>query len=146
MQWQVDISIHDERNLVTDIVRTRALVVLNVKVTESTETLRGVEQVRAGRMLFDMVVEVRDLRKLGPALEAEEGISIGKLVAIEAIFGSLKGEGTNSVSLNTTTLFEVVKETRESNPVGWTKPAFIDWETQRVFVVLTCCRAQIHRG
>lgn len=92
-----------------------------------------------------MMVEVGDLRELGTALKTEKGIFVGKLVAIESIFGSLKGEGANTISLDTTTLFKVVEEARESNPVGWTKPAFVDRETQRVFEVLMCCRVQIHR-
>ena len=88
---------------------------------------------------------MRDLRKLGPALVAEERICIRELVAIEAVFGSLESEGANAVSLHTPTFFEVVQEARESNPVCWTKPAFVDGQAQRV-VVLTCCRVQIHRG
>lgn len=92
-----------------------------------------------------MVVQVRDLRELGTALKTEKGILVCKLVAIESIFGSLKGEGANTISLDTTTFFEVVEEARKSNPVGWTEPAFVYRETQRVFEVLTCCRVQIHR-
>lgn len=95
--------------------------------------------------MLDVVIEMRDLRELGPTLKAEEWIFIRELVAVESIFGSLKGEGANAVSLDTTTFLEVVEEARESNPVGWTKPAFVDWETQRVFKVLMCCRVQIHR-
>ncbi|KAJ5968277.1 hypothetical protein N7501_004525 [Penicillium viridicatum] len=48
----------------------------------------------------------RDLKELGPALKAE-GIFIRKLVAIQVIFGSLKGEGANTISLDTTTFFEL---------------------------------------
>lgn len=92
-----------------------------------------------------MMVEVGDLRELGTALKTEKGIFVGKLVAIESIFGRLKGEGANTISLDTTTFFKVVEEARESNPVGWTKPAFVDRETQGIFEVLMCCRVQIHR-
>lgn len=49
---------------------------------------------------------MRDLRKLGPALVAEEGICIRGLVAIEAVFGGLKSEGANAVSLYIPTFFE----------------------------------------
>lgn len=42
-QWQVDIGIHDESDLKVNVVGARALIILNVEVTESTEALRGVE-------------------------------------------------------------------------------------------------------
>lgn len=57
-----------------------------------------------------MVIEVRDLRKLGTALEAEEGILVGESVAIKPIFRRLEGESADAVLLHATAFFEVEEE------------------------------------
>ena len=57
-----------------------------------------------------MMVEVGDLRKLGAALKAEEGVCVSELVSVEAIFRSLEGEGTDTVLLHAATIFEMVEE------------------------------------
>jgi hypothetical protein len=57
-----------------------------------------------------MMIKVRDLRELGAAVKAEEGVCVGELVSVEAIFRSLEGEGANAIFLHAATIFEMVEE------------------------------------
>lgn len=76
-----------------------------------------------------MIVEVRDLRELSPALIAIERVLVGKVIAVETVLRCLKGKSANAVSLHTATFFEVVQQARETNPVAWTEPAFVNGKT-----------------
>ena len=60
--------------------------------------------------MLDMMIEVGDLRKLGTAVKAEERVSIGELVSVEAILRSLEGQGANAILLHAATIFEMVEE------------------------------------
>ena len=57
-----------------------------------------------------MVIEVRDLRELSTALEAEEGVLVGESVAVKPIFRSLESESADAVLLHATAFFEMEEE------------------------------------